>query len=291
MRLMQNRFVRVGALALALSAPLVASACGGDDDDEADVGQVQITASGTPNQPSFELDQTAVDSGATELTLVNETNGPADGQLAFVPAGEERSDEEVVGQLRNAFQGRPVDDWFQGGGGPGRIGPGESSTVTQDLQPGTYYVLAAEDLPQPPLTKFEVSEGDGAELPETEGEVSAVDYSFSGEGLQAGNNQILLANDGAQWHHFLASKLKEGGTIEQARTFLETEGRGGAPNPFEGSIDETAVESTILEGGVSQIVDAELEPGNYAFFCFISDKQGGPPHIAKGMVSEVTVEE
>jgi hypothetical protein len=46
-----------------------------------------------------------------------------------------------------------------------------------------------------------------------------------------------------------------------------------------------------MDGGVSQIVDANLEPGSYAFFCFISDKTGGPPHVVKGMVSEVSVEE
>ena len=47
----------------------------------------------------------------------------------------------------------------------------------------------------------------------------------------------------------------------------------------------------MLEGGTSQVVTANLEPGKYAFFCFISDKAGGPPHVVKGMVSEVNVEE
>ena len=46
----------------------------------------------------------------------------------------------------------------------------------------------------------------------------------------------------------------------------------------------------MLEGGTSQQLDVNLQPGRYAFFCFISDKQGGPPHVVKGMVSEVTVD-
>ena len=50
--------------------------------------------------------------------------------------------------------------------------------------------------------------------------------------------------------------------------------------------------STVLDGGKSQIVTANLEAGRYAFLCFISDKQtGGPPHVVKGMVSEVEVTE
>ena len=33
----------------------------------------------------------------------------------------------------------------------------------------------------------------------------------------------------------------------------------------------------------------DLKPGKYALLCFISDRQGGPPHIAKGMITEATV--
>ena len=43
-------------------------------------------------------------------------------------------------------------------------------------------------------------------------------------------------------------------------------------------------------GGFSQSVKFEGGPGKYVFFCFVADKGGGPPHVAKGMVSEVTVE-
>jgi hypothetical protein len=36
-------------------------------------------------------------------------------------------------------------------------------------------------------------------------------------------------------------------------------------------------------------VNLDLKPGRYAFYCFISDRQGGPPHAVKGMVAEVEV--
>ena len=48
----------------------------------------------------------------------------------------------------------------------------------------------------------------------------------------------------------------------------------------------------MIDGGRSELVTANLEAGSYAFFCFVSDKQtGGPPHVVKGMVSEVEVTE
>ena len=97
---------------------------------------------------------------------------------------------------------------------------------------------------------------------------------------------MLLENGGGTWHHFLASRLKSGATIAQAKKFLKTE--KGEP-PFAGQTN--AVESTIVDPGYSQTIEFEGEPGKYAFFCFVPDKQtGGPPHVAKGMVSEVVVE-
>jgi hypothetical protein len=209
-----------------------------------------------------------------------------------VAEGEDRSDEEVVAELGKAFRGQPVADWFQGGGGPSSTPSGETTKVTQELQAGTYYLVGGEDLPKPPLTKIEVSGDDGAELPDADATVSAVEYSFTGEDLKAGEQSLLLENAGGTWHHFLADELKPDATIEQAKAFLMSEGEGGGPSPFIGEDnDESAVSSTVMEGGTSQLVDVNLEPGRYAFYCFISDKTGGPPHVVKGMVSEVTVSE
>jgi hypothetical protein len=292
-------FIQEGRLRLRALAPLATAAvlaigvgaCGDDDSGDADAQTVTLNASGQGGALEFSVDPGEVTTGAAELELVNDTGEPIDGQLGYV--AEERSDEEVAAEFRNAVSGRPVADWFQGGGGPGTTEPGQTGTVTQDLEAGTYYVLPGNDVPEPPLAKFTVSEGDdGAELPETDGKVTAVDYSFSGEGLAAGTSEVLLENDGEQWHHFLAAKLKEDATIEQAQEYLQSEGGGGGPAPFEGDLETgNAIESTVMDGGTSQVVTAELEQGRYAFFCFIPDKLGGPPHVLMGLVSEVVVTE
>jgi hypothetical protein len=289
-----DRTPRVVAVLAALAiASVAAVGCGDDDEDSGgdDTSKVTITATGGEGSQTFEVDPGDLIAGAAEIELVNDSETPVDGQLGYVSG--DYTEEEVAEQFSNAVTGRkPVEDWFQGGGGPGTTEPGATGSVTQDLQPGTYYVLPGNDLPEPPLAKFTVADGDGADLPETDGTVTAVDYSFSGDGLTAGSNEVTLQNDGEQWHHFLAAKLKDDATIEQAQEFLQSEGQGGGPPPFEGDVEAgNAVESTVMEGGTSQVVTAEFEPGTYAFFCFIADKQGGPPHVVKGMVSEVEVSE
>jgi hypothetical protein len=45
-----------------------------------------------------------------------------------------------------------------------------------------------------------------------------------------------------------------------------------------------------IEGGTKQITELDLDkPGKYALLCFVSDRKGGPPHVAQGMVAEITV--
>ncbi len=38
------------------------------------------------------------------------------------------------------------------------------------------------------------------------------------------------------------------------------------------------------------MTDLELKKGKYALICFIQDRKGGAPHIAKGMINELVVE-
>ena len=279
------RAVSLATVVLALAA--VAVGCG-DDDDDAESGSSEpatLTIQATSAEPpAYTVPETA-EAGVVEITLENETDAEIDGQLVRVEG--EHSDEEVGGELRNAMRGKPVADWFRGAGGAPAARPGESSSVTQVLEPGTYYVVGGDAPPADDLPKITV-EGDAsdAQLPEADGTVVATEYEFAGENLTAGTQRIEMRNDGEEWHHFLGAELKEDATIEDATEFLRTE---EGPPPFTGAEDE-GIETTVFDGGVSQLVEVELKPGRYAFFCFIADRAGGPPHVVKGMVSEVTVE-
>ena len=48
--------------------------------------------------------------------------------------------------------------------------------------------------------------------------------------------------------------------------------------------------TSIIDGGESLVTDLELQKGKYAFVCFIQDRAGGPPHVAKGMIQEIAVD-
>ncbi len=283
---MRPRLRALTALAAVLALALFAG-CGDDDDGDSggDAGsapqKVEIGVSDAGGSVAFKAPK-QIDAGVSELTLSNDSKKPQDMQLIFVEG--DHSEQEVVKAYAEVGQGgNPIPDWFIAGGGTPTVGPGKSTSVVQVLEPGTYYGFTSSDDSH---TSFEVT-GDAAdaELPEGEGTVSAFEYGFKAEGLKAGANRIRFDNTGAQPHHVIAFPILGDAKIEDVQTFFKTE-KGKPPVAFE---QESS--TAVIEGGTGQLVDLELKkPGRYAFVCFISDRQGGPPHALKGMVSEVEVE-
>lgn len=272
---------RATILVAAVAVAAFVVACG--DDESSEPTSVAITASGPKEDVTFEVPD-EVDAGAAEITLTNSSEVETDGQLVRVEG--EHSEEEVIAELGNAVQSRPVADWFIAEGGPVTTAPGDSSTATKDLEAGTYYLVPG-DRPKTPLATFEVTGDDGADLPSADATLTAQEYSFTADELPSGESKLLLDNKGAQWHHFLVEKLADGKTVEDAKEFFTSE-EGGGPLPID---ENTGFGSTVIDAGQSQIVDVNLTPGDYVAFCFVADKQGGPPHVVKGMVSGVTVSE
>ena len=77
--------------------------------------------------------------------------------------------------------------------------------------------------------------------------------------------------------------MTDGATIDDVETFFKTE-KGKPP------IDESkGFETAVIEGGTTQVVELDIEAGKYAVLCFVPDREGGPPHAARGMISEVEV--
>ena len=231
---------------------------------------------------------TSADPGEAEITLTNDGKKDADIQLIRVEG--QHSAVEVVKGLDGAMDGEAFPDWFFAGGGVNTTPAGETQTVTQVLEPGTYYAFntGTEGPPDPESVPAVEVTGDASddELSDTDATVRTIDYGFEVEGeLQVGENEITFENAGAQPHHVIAQPIAEGKTLEDVRTYLRTE--EGQP-PLEESV---LAETTVLDGGGSQVVTLDLkQAGAYAMLCFISDRQGGPPHsIGEGMLAEVEV--
>ena len=93
----------------------------------------------------------------------------------------------------------------------------------------------------------------------------------------------MFDNTGAEPHFIAAAELLTGKTLADVRKFIEEE-KGEPP------IDESSgFSSAVIEGRTKQSLEVDLKSGKVALLCFVPDRKGGPPHVAKGMVSEATV--
>lgn len=268
------------ALAAAALASVAFAACGDDESDQS----LTFTLSGEGKAATFEAPESA-EAGLAEITLQNE--GEKAGDLQLIRVEGDRSPEEVVEGLGKAMKGQAFPEWFFAAGGTGPVEAGESETVTQVLEPGTYYAFDTEGgaPPKPEDAVFvEVSGDSSDETIEADATIEAVDYGFEGEGLTAGSAEVAFQNTGAQPHHIVYAPLTGDATAEDVETFFKNE--KGKP-PFE---EKDTKNTAVIEGGETQLVDLELEKGRYVLLCFITDRDGGPPHVAKGMIDEVEVE-
>lgn len=158
--------------------------------------------------------------------------------------------------------------------------------MTEQLREGMYVVAAAEEDGKPATAELTVKAGEGGgQLPKAGAKIEAKDYSFTTTGLKAGPQKVEFANMGKELHHTIGFAVKPGKTPADLKKFFESEGKGGPP-PFD---EKGGFGTAIIDGGQRQVVDVDLKPGKYALVCFIQDRKGGPPHVAKGMLSEVTV--
>jgi hypothetical protein len=269
--------LRSFAVLIVLVFSLTLAACG--DDDDSSGGSEAASA-------TFEFDgkemtgPNSVEAGAVKVEFTNSTDDDAGVTLIRIE-GDHTADEAVKAGEAWGEGGKPLPEWVTFEGGSGTVVPGQSFSSVQELSEGNYVAI---DINSNKFTELEVKGDGGGELPSTDAKIDAVDYSFDTSGLKAGTQEITFTNNGKEPHFALAAPIKPGKTIEDVKKSLKSE---SGPPP----IDEAKTVSTgILDGGRSQVVDLELQKGNYVLVCFVGDRAGGPPHAFKGMVSEAVVE-
>jgi len=206
----------------------------------------------------------------------------------------------TVDEFRKAVEkeGAPIPDWIEDGGGVSTVKPGETVSVTQVLAPGRYGIADDEtEGGQGEGTSFAelgaqgeftvTGEAGDAELPAQPATLTAKDYSYEFKGLKAGTNQVRFENTGKELHHAIMFPINQGKTFADAKALFASDGppKGRPPVDF-GNVASTQV----IDGGIAQNVELDLKAGSYAVVCFIQDRAGGAPHVAKGMISELKVE-
>lgn len=268
-------------LVVAAMAAVGFAACG----DSEETQSLTFTLSGDGESAKISAPSSA-ETGLAEITLKNDRKG--EGDLQLIRAEGDHSADEVAKGLEAAMAGKAFPEWFFAAGGVGTTAAGKSQTVTQVLEPGTYYAFNTEgsqdQSDSASVPAVEVTGDASDETVEAEETVDAFEYGFKTEQLTSGKTEIAFENTGTQPHHLLAAPLTGHNTAEDVEQAFKSE--KGKP-PF----DEKGFLSTaVLEGGEGQLVTLDLKPGRYVLFCFITDRQGSTPHALKGMVDEVEVE-
>jgi len=284
---MSRALRRSAATAALLAAALPIAACGGDDEESgsgttADAPKSQkldISVSGSGRNVKVQAPKTGK-AGLTDVTFTNNAQGGHSAQLVKVTGD---SPAERVLAAGNAWgdKGKPLPSYITFVGGVGTAKQGESGSFTAKLEAGRYLVLDFSEGEGPPaMTELELTGSSEGELPSTDAKVTAREYAFTADGLKTGKNRITFENAGKEPHHLIAAPLKAGKDRDDVVKAVRSE-KGAPP------IDEkNAVEVPILSGGNPGVVELDLpKPARYALVCFIPDRQGGPPHAIKGMVS------
>jgi hypothetical protein len=227
-----------------------------------------------------------LNAGLTNIKLINEGQEMHHAQLARLKDGVTM---EQLGQVMrdnpNAALGM-----ITLAGGPGAIGPGQSTEVTLDLAVGQYLMLdlipGADGVPhmgKGMLSNFAVEGTKAATAePNTDRTVTLKDFMFDLPlTVKAGAQTWKIVNEGPQPHEIIIFRLNDGKTMDDVMAWAQTQ--TGAP-PF-----------TMLGGmqglapGQAGWLPLDLKPGSYIAACDIPDPTTGKPHSEMGMLMPFTV--
>jgi hypothetical protein len=251
-------------LALALALMLLVAACGGGDDGEDDTGAAPSDAAADAHAEHEAFCETVVDAETAVVAVASGGDPSAvEGLITEVeetaPAELEEPVQTVVTTVREALENQD-DTAF------------EAPAFSEADEEIDQWVVAN--------CGFETYE------------ISAVEYEFQGvpETIPAGKATLVFNNDGKEIHEMIMVRYKDDTlTIDDLMEMSDKEA-------------EAKLEFLGAAFGPPGTVDAgtrDFAPGKYALVCFVpvgatSEKAArsseGPPHVARGMSAEFTVE-
>ena len=265
-----------------------------------------------PNVVSLTASEYAIDApdtipaGWTKFRLANRGREVHYGHIVRLEPG--RTVKELVDAYAEAIRtSGPRPKWVKRFGGPGGAFPGDSSSVTQFLEPGSYvWICPIEDNSgNPHFGKGEVKPfvvrasasamADSAARPEASMVVRLMDFSFAlDSSVPAGRHTIRVANAGVEPHDLVLMRLNPGKTVAELFAAMNPErarrpGKAAEPPPPLESLVTGAGGIAAIAPGMESFFDANLSPGEYVLLC-MATAPDGRSHIEHGMVKQIRIQ-
>ena len=228
-----------------------------------------------------------IPAGLTTVRLVNQGAEMHHVQLVRLAAGH--TVQELMELART--EGEPMPEWATFVGGPNVHAPGAHSDATVQLEPGEYALVCFIPSPDgvPHIAKGMVKAltvtpaNSEAQAATPDVRMTLTDYAFGIEPeIAAGRRTVEITNTAAQPHEVALMKLAPGKTPQDMLAWLQAGMQGPPPAmPIGGT--------SFLSQGERNQITADFEPGEYALFCFVPDARDGKPHVAHGMMRQISV--
>ena len=201
----------------------------------------------------------------------------------------------------------PRPKWVTRFGGPGGASPGDSSSVTQYLEPGSYvWICPVEDNAGTPhffkgeVKPFVVRAAEGvvadraAGRPEADVVVRLMDFSFALDSVPAGRHTVRVENAGVEPHDLVMMRLAPGTTVADLMNMLNPERARRAdqarqPPPPPESLPTGVGGIAAIAPGMESFFEANLSPGEYVLVC-MATAPDGRSHIEHGMVKQIRIQ-
>ena len=291
------------AIYVALAAFLTACAKEGETPQPASTPATPNVVHLTATEYSFQAPDT-IPAGWTTFRLANHGQEVHYGHIVRLDSG--RTVPELVDAYALAIRtSGPRPKWVTRFGGPGGTAPGDSSAVTQYLEPGSYvWICPVEDEKGNPhfgkgeFKRFVIRAADGGvddrgAAPEASVVIRLTDFSFELDAPPPGLHTVRVENTGVEPHDLVLMKLASGRTIEDIMTSLNPErarraDQAGKPAPSLESLGTLGGGTAAIASGMQAFFEANFTAGEYALLC-MATAPDGRSHIEHGMIRQISV--
>ncbi len=233
---------------------------------------------------AFEM-PSSIPAGLTTIRFSNK--GKELHHIYLVKVDKGKKPEDVLAFFK---AGGPPPKWMKPVGGPNAPAPGEETVFTSTLEAGDYVALCV--IPSPggpphvmkgmikPITVTASARKAAAPVADITLTLSDYNFAFS-KPLSPGKHVIAVRNTGKQPHEFFMAQLMPGKSPMDMAKFAENPVGVPPGKPMGGITD-------IVPGDVVYL-QVDVPKAEFAFMCFTPDMKDGKPHLAHGMIQQISV--